>query len=152
MKGTWVHKVLIVASLLVSGCATSALEDPLSEKQRADHLATLPTIEREAFETLIWAREVDQRPIMEDFNVCLDREINRTDVTLPGPTAAVFVADACFPIVERLVRGIAMRVPALTTGPTGDDLNSWADSEAADQKAELVKALAKRIEEARTGS
>ncbi|MFN6983184.1 MAG: hypothetical protein ACK4NU_14970, partial [Brevundimonas sp.] len=82
------HKVLIVASLLVSGCATSEHEAPLSEKQRADLLATLPAREREAFETLIWAREVDQRPIMADFDVCLDREINRADANLPGLTAA----------------------------------------------------------------
>lgn len=146
------RKVLIIVSLLMSGCATSEREAPLSEKQRADFLGTLPAREREAFETLIWAREVDQRPIMADFNTCLDREISRADATLPGLTAAAFVADTCFPIVERLVRGIAMRVPALTTGPTGDDLNSWADSQAAEQKAELVKALAKRVEEARTGT
>lgn len=146
------HKVLIIVSLLVSGCATSEHEAPLSEKQRADLLATLPASDREAFETLIWAREVDQRPIMADFNMCLDREISRADATLPGLTIAALVADKCFPIIERLVRGIAMRLPALATGPTGDDLNSWADSQAAEQKAELVKALAKRVEEARTGT
>ncbi|MNY29663.1 hypothetical protein D3C86_1637150 [compost metagenome] len=84
--------------------------------------------------------------------MCLDREISRADATLPGLTIAALVADKCFPIVERLVRGIAMRLPALATGPTGDDLNSWADSQAAEQKAELVKALAKRVEEARTGT
>ncbi|MNT32480.1 hypothetical protein D3C72_1683640 [compost metagenome] len=146
------RKVLIVVSLLVSGCATFEHEAPLSEKQRADLLATLPARDREAFETLIWAREVDHRPIMADFNVCLEREISRADATLPELTAAAFVADTCFPIVERLVRGSAMRVPALMTGPTGDDLNNWADSQAAEQKAELVNTLAKRVEEARTGA
>lgn len=146
------RKVLIAISLLVSGCATSEHEAPLSEKRRADLLATLPARDREAFETLIWAREVDRRPIMADFNMCLDREISRADATLPELTAATFVADTCFPIVERLVRGVAMRVPALMTGPTGDDLDSWADSQAAEQKAELVKALAKRVEEARKGT
>ena len=110
------HKLLIFVSLLVSGCATSEYETPLSEKQRTDLLATKPAEEREAFETLVWAREVDQRPIMADFNACLDREIGKADVTWPAPMAAVFVADMCFPIVERLVRGIAMRVPALMTG------------------------------------
>lgn len=144
------HKVLIAVSLLVSGCAASAQEAPLSGKQHADFLATLPAGEREAFETLIWAREVDQRPIMADFNMCLDKEIGRADAALPAMTAAAFVADTCFPIVERLVRGIAMRVPALATGPTGDDLNSWADDQAAEQKTELMAGLAKRVEEART--
>ncbi|NBB64559.1 hypothetical protein GVN18_35470 [Pseudomonas sp. ODNR1LW] len=146
------HKVLIIASLIVSGCATSQYEAPLSEKQRSDLLATLPANEREPFETLNWAHEVDPRPIVADFNACLDREISRADASLPGLTAAALVADTCFPIVERLVRGIAMRVPALMTGPTADVLNSWADSQAAKQKAELVEALEKRIEEARTGA
>lgn len=146
------YKILIVTSMLVAGCATSDLEAPLTEKQRADLLATLPADEREAFETLIWARDVDQRPIMTDFNRCLDREISAAEATLPVLTAATVVADKCFPVVERLVRGIAMRVPALATGPTCDDLNDWADSQAAEQKAELVKALAKRVEESRAAS
>ena len=54
--------------------------------------------------------------------------------------------------VERLARGIAMRVPALATGPTGDSLNSWADYQAAEQKAELVSLLVKRVERARASA
>ncbi len=146
------HKLLIVVSLLVSGCATFEHEASLSEKDRADFPATMPTEEREAFETLIWAREVDQGPIMANFYTCVDREISKADVTLSAPTTAALVADMCFPIVERLVRGVAMRVPALMTGPTGDILNSWADKQAAEQKAEIVEALTKRVEEARAGT
>ena len=143
------RNVLLAIGLLVSGCATSEYEKPLTERQRAEFLATLPAKDREAFETLIWAREVDQRPIMTDFNTCIEREVGQGDAKLPASTVAIAVADTCFPIVKRLVRGIAMRVPALTTGPTGDDLNSWADDQAAEQKAELVRAVAKRFEEAR---
>ena len=38
------------------------------------------------------------------------------------------------------------------TGPTGDDLNNWADDQAAEQKAELVRAVSKRVEEARASA
>lgn len=146
------RNLLLVIGLLVSGCATSVYEKPLTEKQRSDFLAALPAKDREAFETLVWAREVAQQPIVADFNRCIDREVSQADVRSPATTVAIAVADTCFPIVERLVRGIAMRVPALMTGPTGDDLNSWADDQAAEQKAELVSALAKRVEEARASA
>ena len=146
------RNVLLAIGLLVSGCATSDYEKPLTDKQRSDFLATLSATDREAFETLVWAREVDRRPIAAEFDTCIDREVSQSDARLAAATVAVSVADKCFPIVERLARGIAMRVPALATGPTGDSLNSWADYQAAEQKAELVSLLVKRVERARASA
>ena len=73
------RKVLLVVSLLVSGCMTSEYEKPLTEGQRSEFFATLPAKDREAFETLVWASEVDQRPIMADFNTCIEREVGQGD-------------------------------------------------------------------------
>lgn len=143
------RNILLVVGLLTSGCASAEFEKPLTEKERSELLAALPAKDREAFGTLIWAREVDQRPIMADFNTCIEREVGQGDPTLPPSAVAIAVADSCFPIVKRLARGIAMRLPALMTGATGDDLNNWADDQAAEQKAELISAVATRVEEAR---
>ncbi len=139
------RKVLLVVGLLVSGCASAEYEKLLTENERSELLAALPAKDREAFETLIWAREVDQRPIMADFNTCIERELGQGDPALPTSTVAIAVVDTCFPIVKRLARGIAMRLPALMTGATGDDLNNWADDQVAEQKAELISAVATRV-------
>jgi hypothetical protein len=136
----------------VAGCTTPAYEQPLTAEQVAEGLASLPPEEREAFETLIWAREVDQRPILAEFNTCVDRELAAGSAELSASIVASTAVDACFPIIERLVRGIAMRVPALMTGPTADHLNSWADGQAAEQRAELLATLTKRVEEARASA
>lgn len=128
---------------LVAACATEPMEEqPLTPAQRAEFLASLPLGEREPFETLLWSREVDPEPIGTAFGKCVDEKLG----VASGADQAGPIIDACFPIIERYVRGRAMEVPVLATGPSGDDLNNWASEKADEQKAEFKALLVKRFE------
>jgi hypothetical protein len=147
-----VRALLIAIAALAAGCTTGAdVEKPLSAGERAALLASLPGEDREAFELLIWARDVDSRPIRARFETCTAQQIADGSDALLGPVLADQALDACFPIIEPLVRGLAMRVPALATGPTGADLNNWADLQANEQREALRASLTTRIEAARAG-
>ena len=133
---------LLLLATLASACAAGPeYEEPLTAAERAAFLASLPPGDREPFETLLWSREVDQRPIYVAFGRCVDKRFDKAiDVSEAGP-----IIDACFPTIERLVRGQAMEIPALATGPTADQLNDWAEVQADDQKLEFKALLVKRF-------
>ena len=141
--------VPISFSLFLAACATTAEEKPLSAAEREAVLASLSPADRDAFELLLWAREVDPKPIAAQFKACIDPRVEGGFETQPALLANEAL-DTCFPIIEPWIRGAAMGVPALATGVTGNDLNSWADVQASEQREEMLVALTKRIEASRT--
>ena len=142
--------LLLALATLTAGCATTAEEEePLSAVERANALASLTPADREAFELLLWAREVDQQPINARFKACIDQHTANGSKDLPASGLADEALNECFPIVEPLIRGVAMRVPALATGVSGADLNSWADKQASEQREALLADLTKLIEASR---
>jgi hypothetical protein len=116
-------------------------EQPITAAEREAGLAELEPSQREALETLLWSREVDARPIGAAFGKCVDDRF-----AAASAEQASAIIDACFPIIERLVRGRAMEITALATSPSGAEMNGWADSQAEKQKVEWKALLVKRFE------
>ena len=140
----------LALAALITGCTTApAEEQPLSATEQAAMLAAMPREDREAFELLIWARDADSGPIVARFNACIDQRTAGGSGRVTASDLAGEALDACFPIAEPLIRGVAMRVPALATGATGADLNSWADIQAKEQRDAFLAALTTRIEASR---
>lgn len=143
---------LVVLSLLLAGCSTTGSEVESSGMNRASYLATLSPEDRETFELFYWASEVDPEPITRDFRGCVDQRVGAATADMAPLAVSEAAIDDCFPIIDRLVRGMAMRVPALSTGVTGEQMRYWADHQAQEQRAELLAQLTMRIQESRAGS
>ena len=143
-------RALFSVTALLAGCAGLGQKDMSTDADRATFLATLPAEDRETFELYFWALEVDPEPIKDRFGNCLNDRIGRATGQEPAAIAEEAL-DECFPIVDPLIRGTAMRVSALATGVTAADMRYWSEHQVREQRAELLADLTKRIENNRAG-
>ena len=113
----------------------------------------MPPRERELIKLIDAARAADVDQVSAEFTTCTQEEARERDrPALAADEVAEQAIAACFPKFEWFVRGRAMSVAALATGPSADDLESYADSVVEEQRAKFRNQLVQEVTASRAAT